>query len=59
MFFVVCFQGQFGDSSGAIEGQTGAGRLPGQYKEGADEGGVSGAHFGAKGESGIRKRALS
>lgn len=46
-------QGQFGDRSGASEGQAGAGRLPGQREEGADEGGLSGAHFGTKGQSGL------
>lgn len=45
------FQGQFRDSSGAGQGQAGAGCLPGQCAEGADEGGLSGAHFGAKGQS--------
>lgn len=43
------FQGQFRNSPGAGQGQTGAGRLPGQFKEGADEGGLPGAHAGAEG----------
>lgn len=48
---LVCFQGQFRDSSGADQVQAGAGRLPGQFEEGADEGGLSRAHAGAKGQS--------
>lgn len=46
----VCFQGQFRDRSGASKSQAGAGRLPGQSEEGADESGLSGAHIGAKGQ---------
>ena len=47
----VCFQGQCRHSSRARQGHAGAGRPPGQSEEGADEGGLSGAHFGAKGQS--------
>ncbi len=50
---LVCFQGQCRDCSGAGQGQAGAGRLPGQFEEGADEGGLSGAHVGTKGQSEI------
>lgn len=47
----MCFQGQFRDSSGAGQVKAGAGRLPGQFEEGADESGLSRAHAGAKGQS--------
>lgn len=49
--YLLWFQGQFRNSPGAGQGQAGAGRLPGQFKEGADEGGLPGAHAGAEGRS--------
>lgn len=45
-----CFQGQCRDCSGPGQVQAGAGCLPGQFEEGADEGGLAWAHPGAKGE---------
>ncbi|KAK5619859.1 hypothetical protein CRENBAI_006018, partial [Crenichthys baileyi] len=43
--------GQCRDSTGPIQGQARAGCAPSQSEEGADEGGLFGANFGAKGHA--------
>lgn len=49
----VCFQGQCRHRSCTGQVQAGAGLPPGQPEEGADEGGIAGAHIGAKGQFGF------